>query len=102
VARAIRQVVRADDLVFRWGGDEFLVVLFGLSEEETRKRLAGLDAMLAAVPAPGSTEPLAVTVSVGVSAFAAPAGIEKALERADERMYRRKLSHRSTAGSTRA
>ena len=97
VARAIRQVVRADDLVFRWGGDEFLVVLFGVSEDEARRRLDGLDAMLAAVPVPGSAEPLAVTASIGVSAFEAVAGLEKALEAADERMYRRKLTRRSAA-----
>ena len=97
VARAIRQLVRADDLVFRWGGDEFLVVLFGVSEHEARRRLDGLDAMLAAVPVPGSAEPLAVTASIGVSAFEAVAGLEKALEAADERMYRRKLTRRSAA-----
>ena len=97
VARAIRQVVRADDLVFRWGGDEFLVVLFGVSEAEARRRLDGLDAMLAAVPVPGSAEPLAVTASIGVSPFETVAGIEKALEAADERMYRRKLTRRSAA-----
>ena len=97
VARAIRQMVRADDLVFRWGGDEFLVVLFGVSEDEARRRLDGLDAMLAAVPVPGSAEPLAVTASIGVSAFEAVAGLEKALEAADERMYRRKLTRRSAA-----
>jgi diguanylate cyclase (GGDEF)-like protein len=97
VARAIRQVVRADDLVFRWGGDEFLVVLFGVSEEEARRRLDGLDAMLAAVPVPGSAEPLAITASSGVSAFEAVTGLEKALEEADERMYRRKLTRRSAA-----
>jgi len=97
VARAIRQVVRADDLVFRWGGDEFLVVLFGVSEAEARRRLDGLDAMLAAVPVPGSAEPLAVTASIGVSPFEAVAGIEKALVVADERMYRRKLTRRSAA-----
>ena len=97
VARAIRQVVRADDLVFRWGGDEFLVVLFGVSEAEARRRLDGLDAMLASVPVPGSAEPLAVTASIGVSPFEAVAGIEKALEAADERMYRRKLTRRSAA-----
>ena len=97
VARAIRQVVRADDLVFRWGGDEFLVVLFGVSEDAARRRLDGLDAMLAAVPVPGSAEPLAVTASIGVSAFEAVAGLEKALEAADERMYRRKLTRRSAA-----
>jgi diguanylate cyclase (GGDEF)-like protein len=98
VARAIRQVVRADDLVFRWGGDEFLVVLFGVSEDGARRRLDGLDAMLAVVPVPGSKEPLTVTVSVGVAAFAEVAGLEKALEVADERMYRRKLTRRPTAG----
>lgn len=98
VARAVRQVVRADDLVFRWGGDEFLVVLFGVSEEEARRRLDGLDAMLGVVPVPGSNEPLAVMVSVGVAAFAAVDELEKALEAADERMYRRKLTRRSTAG----
>jgi diguanylate cyclase (GGDEF)-like protein len=97
VARAIRQVVRADDLVFRWGGDEFLVVLFGVSEDQARRRLDGLAAMLAAVPVPGSAEPLAVTASIGVSAFEAVAGLEKALEVADERMYRRKLTRRSAA-----
>jgi diguanylate cyclase (GGDEF)-like protein len=97
-ARAIRQVVRADDLVFRWGGDEFLVVLFGVLEEEARRRLEGLDAMLAVVPVPGSKEPLTVTVSTGVAAFATVTGLEKALEAADERMYRRKLTRRATAG----
>ncbi len=99
VARAIRQVVRADDLVFRWGGDEFLVVLFGVSEDEARRRLDGLDAMLAVVPVPGSPEPLAVGVSSGVAAFPAVAHLEKALETADERMYRRKLTRRAAPPS---
>jgi diguanylate cyclase (GGDEF)-like protein len=97
VARAIRQVVRADDLVFRWGGDEFLVVLFGVSEEEARRRLEALDAMLAAVPVPGAPEPLALGVSVGVAPFEALPSLEKALEAADERMYRRKLTRRAAA-----
>ncbi len=97
VARAVRQVVRADDLVFRWGGDEFLVVLFGVTEDEARRRLDTLDPMLAAVPVPGSPEPLAVTASVGVAAFDTLASLEKALEAADQKMYRRKLTRRSGA-----
>ena len=101
VARAIRQIVRADDLVFRWGGDEFLAVLFGVTEEEARRRLDGLEAMLGVVPMPGSPEPLAVRVSVGVSTFAALGELEKALEAADERMYRRKLTRRAAASPAR-
>jgi diguanylate cyclase (GGDEF)-like protein len=90
VARAIRQVVRADDLVFRWGGDEFLVLLFGVSEEEASARLDALNVMLAAVPVPGSPQPLSVSASSGVAAFESLAGLEQAIERADDRMYRRK------------
>jgi diguanylate cyclase (GGDEF)-like protein len=101
VARAIRQVVRADDLVFRWGGDEFLVALFGVSEYEARRRLDGLEAMLGVVPVPGAPEPLAVTVSLGVAAFAAVEGLERAIATADERMYRRKLARRAAAGPAR-
>lgn len=94
VARAIREVVRADDLVFRWGGDEFLVVLFGVPEEEARRRLDTLDQRLTAVRVPGSAEPLAIGVSTGVAAFDSLAGLEAAQESADERMYRRKAAKR--------
>ena len=97
VARAIRQVVRADDLVFRWGGDEFLVVLFGVSEEEAAQRLDAVDVMLAAVPVPGSPQPLSVTVSRGVAAFESLAGLERAIEVADDRMYRRKDARHQSA-----
>lgn len=90
VARGIRQVVRADDLLFRWGGDEFLVVLFGVSEQEAVSRLGALQPMLAGVPVPGSQTPLAVTVSSGVAAFDSLESLERAIETADDRMYQRK------------
>jgi PleD family two-component response regulator len=73
------------------------VVLFGVTEDEARRRLDTLDPMLAAVPVPGSPEPLAVTASVGVAAFDTLAGLEKALEAADQKMYRRKLTRRPSA-----
>jgi len=97
VARAIRHVVRADDLVFRWGGDEFLVVLFGVAVEEARQRLERIDAALDSVAVAGSKEPLAVTVSVGVASFATVAELEEAVEAADERMYARKQARREAA-----
>ena len=102
VARAIRAVVRADDLVFRWGGDEFLVVLFGVPEEEARRRLDTLEERLTAVAVPGSPEPLAIGVSTGVAAFESLAGLEAAQESADERMYRRKAARRVGLSASRA
>jgi diguanylate cyclase (GGDEF)-like protein len=41
VATAMRSCIRADDLLFRWGGDEFLVLLLNVSELDARKRLTG-------------------------------------------------------------
>jgi PleD family two-component response regulator len=57
--------------------------------------------MLGVVPVPGAPEPLAVTVSLGVAAFAAVEGLERAIATADERMYRRKLARRAAAGPAR-
>lgn len=94
VSGAIRRLVRADDLVFRWGGDEFLIVLFGVSEEETRRRLEGLDPALAGLTVPGPAEPISVTVSWGIAPFSTPAALERAIERADDAMYWRKKARR--------
>ncbi len=94
VSGAIRRLVRADDLVFRWGGDEFLIVLFGVSEEETRRRLEGLDPALAGLAVPGLAEPISVTVSWGIASFSTPAALERAIERADDAMYWRKKARR--------
>lgn len=102
VAGAIRQLVRADDLVFRWGGDEFLVVLFNVTEDEARRRLGGLEAMLGKVPVPGSPERVAITVSLGVAPFATVKSLERAIETADERMYRAKLARRVRSQAGRA
>jgi diguanylate cyclase (GGDEF)-like protein len=91
VAKAIRSLVRPDDLVFRWGGDEFLVVLFGVREEETRRRLGGLADLVAPVSLPGRDGPSAVGVSFGVAGFEG-GSLEAAVAAADAAMYRHKLA----------
>src|SRR5579864_2845975 len=39
VAQRLREVTRSQDYVFRWGGDEFVLMLVGLSAEEARDRI---------------------------------------------------------------
>jgi diguanylate cyclase (GGDEF)-like protein len=88
VATAIRSAIRADDLLFRWGGDEFLVILESLGEEEARRRLARVNEILAE-PSPergdGGAPPL--SVSFGIAPFGRAAALDAAIEQADALMY---------------
>ncbi len=100
VSKAIRSVVRSHDLVFRWGGDEFLAVLYGISEAETRGRLNAANEFLKETRVRGLDDPIVISVSFGVAAFSQEVPLERAIEFADERMLagkRKREEERSTA-----
>jgi diguanylate cyclase (GGDEF)-like protein len=88
-AKAIRSVIRPDDMLFRWGGDEFLVLLFGVSEDEARLRLDELDR-----EGRGAEDSPVPQVSWGIAAFGARRGMRAAIEMADDAMYVHKRRHR--------
>jgi diguanylate cyclase (GGDEF)-like protein len=94
VAGAIRRIIRADDLLFRWGGDEFLVLLVGADEAEARDRLERLNTDLACPSLPGWEEDVPLGVSYGVAAFTDPAVLELSMDAADREMYLRKQTRK--------
>lgn len=87
VAKAVRSIVRPDDLLFRWGGDEFLVILPNVPAAEAQRRLELLQERLRGTELPGVPRPLDLEVSFGVSAFASVEAIEQAVAQADAAMY---------------
>lgn len=89
-AKAIRSLVRPDDLLFRWGGDEFLVLLFGLPEAEARRRFAGLNALLGKTAVPKTSQMFDLSVSVGIAPVDNDLSLDAAIERADRAMYEQK------------
>lgn len=97
VARSIRSVIRAADLVFRWGGDEFLVVLSGVGEEEGRMRMARLNTALAGTVLMETSEPIDLEVSFGIASFVAAATLEQTIEQADREMYNQKQARKARA-----
>jgi diguanylate cyclase len=90
VARAMRSLVRADDMLFRWGGDEFLVLMFKLPEAEAGRRMEKLNAILEENCYRWIGQPVKVTASVGVAGFASLTQLGQAIEHADKAMYARR------------
>jgi diguanylate cyclase (GGDEF)-like protein len=92
VAHRIRKVVRPDDTVVRWGGDEFLVLFEQLDDETAGLELVQRVLSTVAEPIRHLDQEFAVTASLGV-AFC-PAGdrvdADELVRRADAAMYRSK------------
>lgn len=95
VAHALRSLIRTEDLLFRWGGDEFLVLLYNISEDQTRARINKLDGSIARTSLPGAETPVALVVSYGIASFSALDQIGQAIEQADDAMYLRKQSRKT-------
>ncbi len=98
VATAIKKLVRGNDHVIRWGGDEFLVILPGMDEDLARRRFYMLPAKIDEVkqsPKPGG-KPYAkfLAASVGVHPFSKRVPLDVAISQADRVMYERKRAHR--------
>ena len=90
--------VRAIDLPCRFGGEEFVVIMPGACltdaehvAERIRRHVAGSPFRVA-----GVTEPLGVTISIGVAAIAGPSDTAEALiKRSDEAVYAAKAAGRN-------
>jgi diguanylate cyclase (GGDEF)-like protein len=90
VARAIREIIRAEDLMYRWGGDEFFVIMMSMNAGMAEERMNRLDDMLRDVYLDGAREAVDVGVSWGFRDFADASELEKAIKAADTAMYARK------------
>jgi diguanylate cyclase (GGDEF)-like protein len=89
LARSIRAVVRADDLVYRWGGDEFLVVLPGVPAEEARRRFGRFDELLGEEDV-DALKGLRLTASWGIAPYSPELAIGDAVAAADAALFEKK------------
>ncbi|MEP6945445.1 MAG: GGDEF domain-containing protein [Acidobacteriota bacterium] len=101
VVRAIRELVRSEDLIFRWGGDEFFVLMVGLDAASATLRMGPIERMLSSVRIDGVGQPLSIGVSHAFADFADIADLEATIAEADARMYRQKQLRKGRGTPTR-
>lgn len=96
VAQTVRSVIRPDDLLFRWGGDEFLILWLGnLNVNDASVRLYRLnDELLRAAECLDTDWVVEPGVSFGLAQFQSVAGLESAIQTADTQMYEHKAKRR--------
>ncbi|MGI6782953.1 MAG: diguanylate cyclase domain-containing protein [Aminivibrio sp.] len=98
VVKRVGESVRISDKLFRWGGDEFLLVMDGVAPEKAPMVTGNVVKAVAAAPFFTGKRDTAITLSLGASFFnAGDEGYEDALKRADEALYRVKSSGRNRA-----
>lgn len=103
IATAIKKLIRGDDYLIRWGGDEFLVILPGMDEELAKKRFymlpAKIDDVRQSANLPRAYRKF-LAASVGVTPFSSRVPFEVAIETADRVMYERKRALKEMRSSS--
>jgi len=91
IAEILKDRMRVQDTVARWGGEEFLVIV----ESVTREEAAAIAESLRSLIERGTKQILATTISVGVAHSNTGQGVDQILKRADEGLYAAKNSGRN-------
>jgi diguanylate cyclase len=93
-AAVAQQGLRAADLLGRWGGEEFLVLMPHTGRDEALRAMDRLQQRLAEEAGTALPAGLSVSFSAGVTEVGPDETPEAAIERADQAMYRAKTRGR--------
>lgn len=94
-AAAIRANLRAQDVVARWGGEEFILLLPETAEAGGVRAAEFVREQVAASPIALAAGPLRLTLSFGVSEHRAERNLDATLAAADRALYRAKEGGRN-------
>ncbi|MGA2818949.1 MAG: GGDEF domain-containing protein [Xanthobacteraceae bacterium] len=94
IAATLVRHVRASDVVARIGGDEFVVLLWNVTDADAAAKASALEAAVYATPVRWGASTLVVGASAGLSIIGPLDTSAEVLARADAAMYARKMERR--------
>jgi diguanylate cyclase (GGDEF)-like protein len=96
VAQVLRNTVRPYDVVYRYGGEEFLICLPGTNTDTGTQALERIRTAIAALKmVDDKGTPIPVTATFGVAEVDADTSVDDAIERADKALYDGKRAGRN-------
>lgn len=96
VSACVVRLARRTDVVCRYGGEEFVVILSGCNLAEAAHFAERLRSAVAAVAIPLDDEPPThLTISLGVAEYDGTESLTRFMERADQALYRAKHGGRN-------
>lgn len=95
VARTLQANSRSFDVVARWGGEEFLAIIVNVNNENLHRVAYKLRTLVAKSSLHVGDERIGVTISLGATLARPKDTVESLVKRADQAMYRKKLSGRN-------
>jgi diguanylate cyclase (GGDEF)-like protein len=93
ISELLRHTLRAYDILVRWGGEEFLLILPGVALDQARRLAERIRAAVERLDTQGLGP---VTISAGTAALDANYDFETMLMAADRRLYEAKSNGRNT------
>jgi diguanylate cyclase (GGDEF)-like protein len=97
VASALRSELRPHDLLGRYGGEEFVAMLYGVEQAQAMQVATRLCRRVYRLDIPVNHEGLVLTVSIGIAMRVPEDTVDTLVERSDLAMYRAKLAGRNRA-----
>jgi diguanylate cyclase (GGDEF)-like protein/PAS domain S-box-containing protein len=99
LTQVVRTKLRSADVIGRYGGDEFIVLLPQTSAQEARPLAERIHASIAAIHMETDKGPLTLTISLGIAqtiySTSEPDSVESLLLRADQALYAAKQAGRN-------
>jgi diguanylate cyclase (GGDEF)-like protein len=100
VAALLKHSVRGSDAVFRYGGDEFLVILADTSSVDARHVVDRVRVGLTEWNAAGHLENFELSLSIGVAEWSEGKTLDVLLDNADHGMYAEKAEQKLSKGKS--
>lgn len=94
--KEVKMLLKSYDKMIRWGGDEFILLLYGLSKEQAIANVSEITSTISNLMIEGLPKEFRFSISVGLSFFAEDdLDYNDAIKRADEALYQSKANGRN-------